>query len=459
MEASRTDCLVIGGGAAGAALALFLARRGVSVTLVDDGRAHYSGPFETVLANTRATWERLGVLDGVEDGVEEDPLRHGALWGDAQLRWRDDPEPGLLLRRGRFDRSLRRAAAAAGADVHEATRAVRVGDAWHLGDKTTKPRLVAYATGRRQGVPGLASYTRSETRTVSVTLEGTPFDADRGTAVVEACRGGWLWSYAPEEGPATAAALLDAPGGRGGLRAAIEALLQSALGPAGRLRERRLLRANDASPRLRAATGDALLLGDCAATIDPLASQGVEKAVAAAEHAATVICSALEEPRWWPRLVRAHALWERDLCAAHWRTSASFYSEERRFEDAPFWAARRAAADVFSDPSPPPPGQLLRWREGSQPGRALLRHGDRFVEVDGLVDPATRDEVARAGRIAPASLFELIVRERSIEGALAAAVGDARFLTSSPRDLSDALHWLHAKGWLVSAQASAPAGR
>ena len=40
---------MIGGGAAGAALALFLARRDVSVTLVDDGRAHYSGPFETVL--------------------------------------------------------------------------------------------------------------------------------------------------------------------------------------------------------------------------------------------------------------------------------------------------------------------------------------------------------------------------------------------------------------------------
>ncbi|MGC6487734.1 MAG: NAD(P)/FAD-dependent oxidoreductase, partial [Planctomycetota bacterium] len=305
MEPTRTDCLVIGGGAAGATLALLLARRGVAVTLVDDGRAHYSGPYETVLASTRSTWERLGVLRGVEDGVEADPLRHGAIWGQDELQWRDDPEAGLLLRRGHFDASLRRAAAAAGAVVHEGTRAVPAGRAWRLGDETVTARLVAYATGRRQGVAGLARYTRGATRTVSVTLTGEPAAADRGTAVVEACRGGWLWSYAPARGPATAAALLDAPGGRGGLRDAIEALTASARGPAGRMRQQRLLRANDASPRLRAPGGGALLLGDCAATIDPLASQGVEKAVAAAEHAATVICSALEEPRWWPRLVRA----------------------------------------------------------------------------------------------------------------------------------------------------------
>ena len=37
MERPQTDCLVIGGGAAGATLALLLARRGVSVSLVDDG--------------------------------------------------------------------------------------------------------------------------------------------------------------------------------------------------------------------------------------------------------------------------------------------------------------------------------------------------------------------------------------------------------------------------------------
>ena len=292
-----------------------------------------------------------------------------------------------------------------------------------------------------------------------MTLEGVPADADRGTAVVEACRDGWLWSYAPAVGSATVAALLDAPGGRGGLRDAIAALLRSARGPAGRLRERRLLRANDASPRRRAAIGDALLLGDCAATIDPLASQGVEKAVAAAEHAATAISTALQNPDWWRRLVHAHARWERDLCAAHWRTSAAFYREEQRFEDAPFWAARRVAADVFREPIPPASDQPLRWRNGVASGSALLRHGDRFVEVEGLVDPATGDEVARAGRVAAPSLFDLMRPGRSIDEALAAAAGEPRFATSSPRDLADALQWLHAKGWLVSSSPSAPTAR
>ena len=169
--------------------------------------------------------------------------------------------------------------------------------------------------------------------------------------------------------------------------------------------------------------------------------------------------TALHQPRWWRRLIRVHARWERDLCAAHWRTSAAFYSEERRFGDAPFWVARRAAADVFRDPPPPPSDLELRWKDGVERGPALLRHGDRFVEVEGLVAHATGGEVARAGRIAPAALFELIGCGRSITSALTAAARDPRFLTSSPRDVLDGLHWLYAKGWLVSSPRSEPAAR
>ena len=450
---------MVGGGAAGASLALFLARRDVAVTLVDDGRAHYSGPYETVLAQTRDTWERLDLLRDVDEGARPDPLRHGAIWGTEELTWRDDPTPGLILQRGAFDRALRRAAAAAGARVLEETTATPAGDDWRVDDALLSPRVVAIATGRRPAGGGARRYVRGRTRTLAVTLTGLPGSRDRGTAVVEAVRSGWLWSYAPASGPASVAALLDAPGGRGGLRAALNAMLEEARGPAGRLRDPVMVQANDASPRLRVDEPGVLLLGDAAATIDPLASQGVEKGVAAAEHAATVIYSALAQPGWWPRLRRLHARWERELCAAHWRTSAEFYSQERRFDDAPFWRARRSPSDVFPEAPSLDAEAPLRWREGVSPGPALLRHGDRFVEVAGLTDAVRGDELARVGRVPAAPLYGLLQAASTSAAALTAARQDASFVTTSPRDLLDAIAWLHAKGWLISSTPSAPAGR
>ena len=448
---------MVGGGAAGSALALLLARRGVGVTLVDDGRAHHSGPHETVLAATRGAFERLGLLDDVDDGVQRDPLRHGAIWGSAALAWRDDPEAGLLLERGAFDRALRRAAARAGAAVHERTRAERHGRSWRIGDAAIEPAVVAFATGRRRAPAERAPDIGETPRTIAVTVRGTPDARDRGTAVVEAVADGWLWTHAPQVGDATVAVMLDADGGSGdsSLRARVDALLAAASGPASRLRDLRVLRANDATPRVRAAHGDELRLGDAAGTIDPLASQGVEKAVAAAEHAAVAIATALEQPSWWPRLRRQHERWERELWLVHQRTTAEFYAREPRFADRPFWQRRRAGPA----PAPLDPRAELCWRPELEPGGALLRHGDRFVEVPGLRDRRSGYEFARIGRVPAAALHALTRPTTTLDAAVAAAGRDPGLVTLSPRDVHDALHWLLDQGLLVSERPSAPAGR
>lgn len=464
MHALQRDCLVVGGGAAGAALAWMLARHRVAVTLVDDGRAHYSGPYETVLAGTGEVWRRMGLLDAVHDGVRVDPLRHGAIWGGDDLTWRDDPTPGLLLQRGTFDRALRRAAATAGAHVYERTRAERVRDGWLCGDDLIAPRLTAVATGRRQGLAGLPPYRRGDRRTLAVTLRGQPDQQDRGTAVVEAVADGWLWSHCPQEGPASVAALLDARSGDGqsragqsrdgGLRERVDAMLAHAHGPAARLGAVEVVRANDASPRVRADGGDDLVLGDAAGTIDPLASQGVEKAVAAADHATAAILAALRRPDWWPRLRRLHALWERQLCALHDRTSAGFYERELRFSTQPFWRARRQQQD--------PPllqhTQPVQWHADVEARHVLMRHGDGFAEVDGVTDVRRGSEVARIGRVPTAALWPLLRTHASIDDVTEQARMDPRLFVLSPRDVHDAVQWLYQQGWLVSDGPCAPAG-
>ncbi len=445
MRAQEVDCLIVGGGVAGGCLALFLARRGLRVALADDGRGQLSGPYETVLGGTRAVWERMQLLDGVADGVAEDPLRHGAIWGAPELVWREQEEPGLLLARGTFDRALRAAAAAAGADVHAGTRVSRGADAtWTVGARAMRPRVVAFATGRRSQVPLLPPYREARARTVAVTVLGEPCSADRGTAVVEAQASGWSWSHAPQQGPASAAVLMDLEGGA--TKERLAALLGAATGPAGRLKDVAVVRANEATAKLRPAVDDAFVVGDAAGTIDPLASQGAEKAVAAAEHAAAAIATAVEQPAWRARLCRAHARWEHELCDLHSVTSAAYYEEEARFASEPFWRARRSSAAQLELPLATP----LRWREGVEQAPALVRHGDRFVELAGIRDPGRGVELARAGRVPTAPLLDLLAGGATAQEATGRAAGDPRLLTCSPRDVHDALSVLHRTGWLVT---------
>ena len=444
---------------AGASLAWMLARDGVDVLLVDDGRAVYSGLYETVLAQTRGTWERLGLLDAVARGFEQDPMRHGAIWGDDALVWRDDEDGGLLIHRGVFDEQLRLAAAVAGAKVVFGHQAKRTARGWVVAGERVEPATTVFATGRRQGVTGLQSSQRGDVRTVAVNLQGEPGEGDRGVAVVEALPQGWVWYSCPPEGSASLCALLDAGPGLGTLRSAVAEMVATARGPAAYLQQWRIARANDASPRRREALAGCLVIGDAAGTIDPLASQGVEKAVSAAEQAAVAVRTALRNPEWWDRICRAHAAWEHDLCAAHWRVSEAFYGMERRFLDEPFWRRRASAAALFADAGAPDGGVPLEWRRGLQRGPALIRHGAEYVEVDGLRCGVTGDELARVGRLSSASLFDAIPNGLTLEQALRRVSADPRFVTSSAHEVQTALERLYAKGWLVNGPRSEPAGR
>ncbi|MGB3965939.1 MAG: FAD-dependent monooxygenase, partial [Planctomycetota bacterium] len=210
--AESCDCLIVGAGPAGASLAILLARDGLRVVLVDHGRGHRSGPYETLLGGARTMLDRVDLASVIGGGAEPDPLRHGAIWGEGAVAWRAGEPAGLLLRRGPFDAALRTAAAAAGVTVRCPARAmpgthgfavVAVGDE-HAAPELWAPRLVVLATGRagHAGVPG-------QRRTLALTFVGEAHAADRGSAVVEAVPCGWIWTHVPPAGPASAAVFVD----------------------------------------------------------------------------------------------------------------------------------------------------------------------------------------------------------------------------------------------------------
>ena len=434
---------------------MLLRARGFDVLLVDHGRLHASGPYESLLAPARTLLARTGLARLVEPAAEIDPLRHGALWGSDELVWRDGGEPGLLLRRGAFDASLRARARADGVRVLLPATARRddTAERWFVTDAhgvehPCRPHLVIVATGRTTASP--AGATTTAPRTFAFGCVGEPAAADRGTAVVEATAHGWLWTHAPTTGPACATVLLDGAQLQSlGRERLLAHVLGAARGPAGRLRAPRVRHATDATPRLRTSGPDVLAIGDAANTIDPLASQGVEKALAAADHAAAVATTALQRSEWRERLFAAHARWERGLHVAHATVASTWYERETRFAAEPFWVARRQGAPALV--ASPASGAPLRVATNVLRAEVLVREGPQFVARAGAIDATTGDELSHIGYVPVLPVLDAFTTPRPLPAAVAVAGQDPRLFVLPPRAVHGAMLELLRRGWLSAA--------
>jgi flavin-dependent dehydrogenase len=445
------DCLILGAGVAGASLAWRLATAGHTVLAVDAATGRYSGPFETMLADSLASVRDGAFAAVLQASSEPDPLRHGAIWGEDELVWRDAP-PGRLLRRGAFDAQLRAAAAAAGADVRCPARATHDGERWWLQEPgrqlVVAPRCVVRATGR-VGTAGSGGALGPSA--IAFTFVGEPAASDHHTAVVEAVPTGWIWSHVAAVGAATAAVVVD-PGElrQVGRERLLAAAFAASRGPAGRLLRRRLGHVSAAGGGWREPVAGELAIGDAAATIDPLASQGVAKALAAAEHAAAVVATALARPEWWPRLCAVHARWERGLAAAHAATAAAWYGRETRFAAAPFWQARRGAPGAPANVDEVRRPQPFVVAPGVAPAVVLVREGHRFVEQPGF-QRSDGETIHHVGYVPVAPLFAMLQTPHTLAAATAQAGASPQLFVLPPPAVHAALVTLAQRGWLSPA--------
>jgi flavin-dependent dehydrogenase len=363
--ARAVDVVIIGGGPAGTATAIALARFGWSVTVLE--RSHYESTRigETLPPEIKHSLIALGVWERfLADGHLESPGTVAA-WGQTELYDNDfivNPHGhGWHVDRRRFDLMLARAAAESGVEVLCGGRGIRIVRSsplvWHIGAVVDGQRLerqaalLVDATGRSASpARRLGGHRIVYDRLVGLVgfVSGSNMTGER-RALIEAVAWGWWYSALLPDGQQVGAFMTDAdllPAGqsaRAGFwrdkldqtRHTRARIGVSALGNGPRV----VLASSSRSP-IVAADGW-VAVGDAAASFDPLSSQGVTWALESGLMAAEAIDLHL----------RGHGpaflLYARAVDSAfvdYLTTRARYYDRERRWPNSPFWRRRHTPA-------------------------------------------------------------------------------------------------------------------
>lgn len=367
MTEGRFHAVVAGGGPAGAAAALALARGGRRVLLVDDRARAAFRVGESLAPAARPLLRDLGVLDRfLQDGHLP---RHGNLsaWGAPGVHASDfifDPHGhGWQLDRARFDASLRDAAAGAGAEVRDARAASAARDTdggWRVvlraadgGREAVCCDGVVDTTGRSAVLArqqGAARLRQDELVAFYARFRPARAGDRDARTLIESTPHGWWYTALVPAGERVAAWLTDAS-------LADRAALLSVEGFAAALRETRHVaaaldafgyaiagrpRGADAgSARLDRFAGDGwVVAGDAALSFDPLSSQGILTALYTGLRAGEALHLWLQGK---PSALAAYEDRLRDIHQAYARNRITFYGFETRWTNLPFWRSRAPA--------------------------------------------------------------------------------------------------------------------
>lgn len=361
------DFAIAGGGPAGAAAALELARAGCSVLLVHVPPRQGSAPGESLPPNARPLLATLGVLPRVLADGHRPSYGNRSAWGNASLVDHDFIRqlhgPGLQLDRQRFDASLRDAVCETGAVlIGNARLALDPASNWSQHGRHTL--LLRSPSGRSRRSCGCLIDAGGRAAVLSrqfgarrlrddrlialqMRLRSSRADDHDGSTLVEAVADGWWYSLLLPDGERLAVFLTDRDllDRRRLLRSdGLEQMLQRTM------HLRALLARHDYLPRGRVHGHEAcssrldsacgpgwLAVGDAAMAFDPLASRGISSAL----HSGQTGAHALLAQRRGD--AAALAQWQRgqaDIHRVYRAQLAQVYGAERRWLDCEFWQRR-----------------------------------------------------------------------------------------------------------------------
>jgi flavin-dependent dehydrogenase len=421
-DADRTEILVAGGGPAGCVAALGLAQAGFAVALVTVPRR------PAVVEGLSARVVRFLDQPGYQHtrAALGPSVRREASWNgrttSANLEW--------VVERAAFDRALLEDLRAAGIPAASAPlRGLRYFDGeWRAeaGGKAYRAGFLVEARGRRapgrrrHGPPAIA-LAQSWSG-----LAGGPRSA------VAPFEGGFAWFGTAGEGRGSLQ-LVVAPPGRAAAVPPVRAWLEGgnpcspvAIRHAGTSRAQAPLE----PARIR--------IGDAALALDPLSGHGVFEAIASATAAVPVVTTLLRRPA---DAAFAQAFYDERVELAFLRfarAARDFYRLEKRWQDAPFWQARRDWPDdlpAHLSPSSYPP-QIQT--------RPVIEDG--FVVAREVI--VTADQPRGVRIVDGVPLVPLLRAVRSNE--VASVEAAARCFDRAPDQVETALAWLRYRGLLPS---------
>lgn len=457
-----SEIMVLGGGPAGATVALLLARWGHTVQLIAK-QAGEHGLAVSLPPSCAKLFDAIGVGNAIERAGYLRSTGNTVWWGSGEAR----VEPfangarGWQIEVGRLSQLLIDRAAEAGVHVERGV----IGDITHefVIDCTGRAGVLARAKALREYDDG--------PRTIALVGEWRragqwPVPDDTHT-LIESYDDGWMWSVPTAPGVRHVAAMVDPQRSalsRGGSAKDVYLAEIAKTRVFSRLLEGAALHAGplgwDASQyHAREYAGDGwLLAGDAGSFIDPLSSAGVKKALASGWLAAIVAHTCFSRPS-----MRSHALAffsarEREIEQHLSRESRRFLREAAGRHPRPFWDERADDAAGETNDS----GAVQRAFENLK-ARAELRltmapatvveprpiiRGNEIVLEPHLVSAQMPGGVRYVGGIDVVVLAQAAASSRSVPSLFDACV--ARLGPISLHDFLVALATAVARGWLVS---------
>jgi flavin-dependent dehydrogenase len=359
-RSSTIDALVIGGGPAGCAAAIALARKGALVTLIDRGPSKKQRIGESLPPAAKRELLRLALYERFRIDSHRPSYGVRSIWGSAVSHFNDFVfQPGGVgwhIDRARFDRMMLDAALAAGARVHCGMRPIgyRATLAGWEAEVEAGRRRVRIATHVLVDASGRAASVARRVHANPIALDrligiARFYDtrgglADESFTLLEATPLGWWYSTFLPDDRLVAVYFTDPD-------------LTRCAEPPCHTRDR--LKGGKAmsetivcaahSTRLDRPAGRAwIAVGDTASAWDPLSSQGIVEALRSGASAAASVVDYLSKDTMALERYAANAESRFERYRLAYR---KHYQREMRWPQATFWRRRHAGLPAISKPT------------------------------------------------------------------------------------------------------------